>query len=143
MAINNMTYKNGKIYSIRNTIDDDIYVGSTTQPLCKRMAAHKNNSKFKPHYKLYTKMDEVGLDNFYIELIEKYPCENKEELRKREGFFIREMGTLNSCIAGRSKKDWTIDNHEHVLEQKNNIIKTIKIYLVQKRKNIETRIKMK
>ena len=46
MAINNMTYKNGKIYCIRNTIDDDIYVGSTTQLLCKRMAGHRNNMKF-------------------------------------------------------------------------------------------------
>ena len=118
MAINNMTYKNGKIYCIRNSADDDIYVGSTTQPLCKRMAAHKNKLKFKPHYKLYMKMAEIGLDNFYIELIENCPCENKEELRKREGFFIREMGTLNSCIAGRSKKDWTIENHEHLVEQR-------------------------
>lgn len=118
MAINNMTYKNGKIYSIRNTVDDDIYVGSTTQPLCKRMAAHKNKFKFKPHYKLYMKMAEIGLDNFYIELIENCPCENKEELRKREGFFIREMGTLNSCIAGRSQKDWTIENNEHVVEHR-------------------------
>ena len=69
--------------------------------------------------------------------------ENKEELRKREGFFIREMGTLNSCIAGRSKKDWTIENHEHVVEQKNNIMQTIRKHLVRQTKNIEIRIKMK
>ena len=31
-----MDYNNGKIYSIRNTIDNDVYVGSTTQPLSKR-----------------------------------------------------------------------------------------------------------
>jgi group I intron endonuclease len=116
MAINNMTYQNGKIYCIRNTIDDDIYVGSTTQLLCKRMAAHRVKIKIKPHYKLYLKMVEVGLDNFYIELIENYPCENKEELRKREGFFIREMGTLNSRIAGRSVGDYFIEHREKIKE---------------------------
>ena len=50
-------------------------------------------------------MVDVGLDKFYIELVENCSCENKEELRTREGFFIREMGTLNSCIAGRSKQN--------------------------------------
>ena len=29
-------YKNGKIYSVRNTVNDDIYISSTTQPLSKR-----------------------------------------------------------------------------------------------------------
>ena len=123
-----------KIYSIRNTVDDSIYVGSTTQPLCKRMAGHRNKLKYKPHYKLYQKMAEVGLDKFYIELIENCPCENKEELRKREGFFIREMGTLNSCIAGRSKKDWTIENNEHVVEHRKQYYADNKDILGQKSK---------
>ena len=50
-------FNKGKIYKITNDYNDDIYVGSTTQPLCKRMAAHKNKFKFKPHYKLYMKME--------------------------------------------------------------------------------------
>ena len=82
------------------------------------MAMHRNQMKFKPHYKLYLNMVDVGLDKFYIELVENCSCENKEELRTREGFFIREMGTLNSCIAGRSKQDWTIEKHEHVVDHR-------------------------
>ena len=31
-----MDYKNGKIYQILNNVNDDVYVGSTTQPLCKK-----------------------------------------------------------------------------------------------------------
>ena len=116
MAINNMTYKNGKIYCIRNIIDDDIYVGSTTQLLCKRMAEHRNKMKATPQYKLYMKMVDVGLDKFYIELIENYPCDNREELRKREGFYIREMGTLNNCIAGRTKTEYFIEHREKITE---------------------------
>ena len=48
MAENNQKdYKNGKIYCIRNNINDDIYVGSTTQPLSKRMAWHRDAAKNK------------------------------------------------------------------------------------------------
>ena len=99
-------YKNGKIYCIRNNITDDIYVGSTTQPLCKRMAKHRGDSKreIKMHYMLYSKFNEIGIENFYIELIEDCPCESLEQLRKREGNYIREMGKLNHQIAGRTQK---------------------------------------
>ena len=47
MAQNSKDYKNGKIYCIRNNIDDNIYVGSTTQPLSKRMALHRQSARIK------------------------------------------------------------------------------------------------
>ena len=34
-------YQHGKIYSIRNNINDDIYIGSTTTTLCNRMVKHR------------------------------------------------------------------------------------------------------
>ncbi len=111
-----MDYNNGKIYSIRNTIDNDVYVGSTTQPLSKRFFWHRQGMKCKKsyNYKLYQKMRELGEDNFYIELIELYPCKSKEELRRREGEITRDKGTLNAYIAGRTKKEYykeTIDEY--------------------------------
>ena len=92
-----MDYKNGKIYKILNTIDDDCYVRSTCQPLSTRMAKHRMdmNSNVKKDRKLYIKMHELGIDKFYIELIEDCPCENKEQLRKKEGEYIRQLSTLN------------------------------------------------
>ena len=57
-----------------------------------------------------------GVDNFYIELVEEYPCENIEQLRQREGHYIREFGTLNRNIAGRSKEEWTAENIDHKKE---------------------------
>ena len=98
-----MTYQNGKLYCIRNHIDDDVYIGSTTQLLCKRMVKHRHEMKRKPDMKVYSKMNELGVEKFYIVQIENCPCVNKEELLKREGHFIREMGTLNSSIVGRTK----------------------------------------
>ena len=111
-------FKNGKIYCIRNTVDDDIYVGSTTQPLSKRMSKHRCDVKgYKQNRKLYAKMNELGIDSFYIELIEEYPCDNVEQLRKREGHFIREISTLNQHVAGRSGADWYAE-HKDILKEK-------------------------
>jgi len=56
------------------------------------------------HGKIYDLMREIGKDTFYIELLELYPCNGREELRAREGYYIRERGTLNMVIAGRSQK---------------------------------------
>ena len=49
-------------------------------------------------------MHELGVSNFYIELLENYTCNYIYELRAREGHFIREHGTLNNKIAGRTPK---------------------------------------
>ena len=38
-------YENGKISCIRNNIDDDIYVGHTTQALSQRMEKHRSDAK--------------------------------------------------------------------------------------------------
>ena len=112
-------FKNVKIYSIRNTEDDDIYVGSTTQPLSKRMSKHRCDVKgYKQNRKLYAKMNELGIDSFYIELIEEYPCDNVEQLRKREGHFIRLMGTLNSLVAGQTDKEYKENSKERLSEAK-------------------------
>ena len=113
-----MDYNNGKIYQLLNNVNDEVYIGSTTQPLCKRLYCHKSHSKEYGTSKLYQSMRTIGKDNFYIELIELYPCNSKEELSAREGHFIRERGTLNQIIAGRTRNEYLIDNKEHIKEQK-------------------------
>ena len=100
-------YQDGKIYKVVNKLNSEIYVGSTTLDLEKRMIKHKCDAKQRPHLsKFYTYMSELGIDDFDIELIEKCPCENKEELRKREGEIIQEMATLNQRIAGRTTAEY-------------------------------------
>ena len=41
-------YSKGKIYCIRNSLNDDIYIGSTCQTLRQRMALHRYDS-IKPN----------------------------------------------------------------------------------------------
>ena len=107
-------YQKGKIYQIKNTIDDDIYVGSTISPLNRRMVKHKYDAKRLQHKPLYQKMNEYGFDKFFIDVIEEYPCNSKLELLAREGYWIRERGTLNKQIAGRRFKEWVDDNREYL-----------------------------
>ena len=66
-------YIEGKIYKILNTIDDEIYVGSTVQKLSTRLAHHRSHTKFEVKHKINQHMIDVGVENFYIELIENCP----------------------------------------------------------------------
>ena len=137
MGESSRNYQNGKIYCIRNNIDDDIYVGSTTQPLSKRMAWHRQSTKkeAKKHYKLYQKMNEVGIDNFYIELFEKYPCDSKEELFRKEGEVMRELKPiLNSKIQGRTLEEWLDDNKEYLTQERKNRYERNKDQILEKKK---------
>ena len=107
-------YKRGKIYTIRCRDDDSlVYVGSTIQPLAKRIGAHRKDKKCS----LYQFVD-GDWDNFYIELYEDFSCDNKEQLEKREGEVIREIATINRFIAGRDNKQRYQDNRDKILEQK-------------------------
>ena len=112
---NTKDYSQGKIYCIRNHINDDIYIGSTCQTLSQRMALHRYDS-IKPkcqNTKIYSHMSENGRDNYYIELIEDYPCENTYQLKKREGELIREMKpALNINIPSRTNQEYRQEETE-------------------------------
>ncbi len=113
-------YQNGKIYTIRNLTDKGlVYVGSSCQKLCARWMDHKSRCKQTKyhHIKLYEVMNDMGVDDFFIELYEEFPCQNKEQLTKREGEVIREIGTLNQVIVGRSSKEYFQENKELILEK--------------------------
>jgi hypothetical protein len=110
-----MDYQNGKIYSIRSPHIEDYYIGSTCQLLCKRFAVHKRQYKaciFTTAKQLF----DLGIDDCYIELIENYPCNNKEELRKREGELQRlhKDNIVNIRIEGRKHKEYYEDNKERI-----------------------------
>ena len=105
-----MDYKNGKIYKITDIGYNKMYIGSTTQPLHKRFYEHKINYKnWKDgKYKKTTSFnlfDEFGIENCKIELIEECPCENREQLHKKEGEHIKNNVCVNKLIAGRTRQE--------------------------------------
>jgi len=104
-------YKNSKIYCIRSHQTDKIYIGSTTQTLAQRLAAHRKNFKCYPNGKTsYTTSFKIlEYKDAYIELICNCPCNNVEELRRIEGKYIREKNCVNKFIAGRTDKEYYQD----------------------------------
>ena len=89
-------YTNVRMYKILKPLDDDVCVGSAVESLSQRMARLRDSMKRKPHFKSYKHTAHVGFENCYIELIEEYQCECKDELRAKEGTCIRRLGTLNA-----------------------------------------------
>ena len=115
-------YSKGKIYLIRNTVNDLLYVGSTCQTVAQRMTEHRSRAKNTvKNGPIYTAMRELGVDKFYIEWHSDYPCERGDQLTKREGEVMRELGTLkngyNDRQAGRSDAECYKDNAESVKER--------------------------
>jgi len=105
-------YNNGKIYCIRSPNTDLIYIGSTCQKLSQRIAEHRN--QIKKTNRASKIIFEYG--DAYIELLENYSCNNKEELLKKEGEYIRNNNCCNKYISGRTHKEYRLNNKEKLLE---------------------------
>ena len=143
-----MDYSKAKIYQIWNTKDNELYIGATCQPLSKRMVEHRKATKHpkKKNNMLYQKMNEFGKSCFFIELILECPVENIEQLRKIEGAYIKQYGTLNMTIAGRNRQEWYEDNKErederikqYNVENKEKILEQKKQYIIRNKEKVRT-----
>jgi hypothetical protein len=148
-------YKNGKIYVIRNHVNDLIYVGSTIQGLAERMGGHRATLKQNKilSTKIYKAFYEIGIEHFYIELIEDCPCETREQLLRREGYYIREYDSFkngyNGLIAGQTVKEYREANKKIIAEKfkiyhannKEKIVGKQKIYYDNNKERIYKHIK--
>lgn len=117
-------YQNGKIYSLRSYQTDDIYIGSTTQSLALRKGGHQRDYKRYSNgkYHFVTSFNIIKFDDCYIELIEKYSCNSKNELEKREGELIRERDCVNKIVVGRTPKEYKKkyrDENKQKISEKN------------------------
>jgi len=115
-------YSKGKIYTIRSFQCDKYYIGSTIQKLSDRLAGHKRhfNEWINGTYNYVTSYEILKYDDCYIELLEGYPCNNRDELKRYEGQKIREFKNecCNKYIAGRTRKEYNNDNKEIISEKK-------------------------
>lgn len=117
---NKKNYTFGKIYKVEPVCehdDKDVYYGSTTQTLSKRMGVHRGKYKLykegKQHkYSIFDIFDKFGVDNCKIYLVEDFPCERKEQLEKREGEIIRTNKCVNRTVAGRTPQDYREENRQ-------------------------------
>lgn len=91
-------FENGKIYKITSS-GGLAYIGSTCLPLKTRFRLHLQRGKN------YSVAIHLGQPDIKIELIEKYPCNNHEELIKRERYWTEMMECCNKRRPYRSRKE--------------------------------------
>ena len=105
-------YANGTIYKLVDIAYTKCYVGSTCEKLSARMAKHRLKYKLYQEgrspdkYTSFILFDEFGLDNVKIELIESFPCDNRDSVRKREGEYIRSECCVNKHYPNRTKSEY-------------------------------------
>ena len=122
-----VNYSNGKIYKIWDNGYNMCYVGSTTQSLSKRLETHR--SDYKKHLRgeynyvsVFEVFNEYGVENCKIELVEKFSCNDKEELHAREGQHQQDCVCVNKRVAGRQRQQYREDNKDTLKEKRKEYI---------------------
>jgi hypothetical protein len=137
-------YNTAMIYTIRSPYTEQYYIGSTTQILCRRFSDHKMNYKdyLDKTSNFITSFKILELGDAYIELLEDVNCENRNQLEKREGELIRlhKNNCVNKNIAGRTDKQYRLDNKDkavqYKIDNKDKIVKQIKQYYNDNKESI-------
>ena len=93
------TYENAKIYIIQSDLTPQVYVGSTTMSLSKRLSCHKSMHRRKVQNISTSSI--LDLDpNPRIELLEQMPSNcTKKQMLQRERHYIESYGDL--CVNER------------------------------------------
>ena len=111
-------YKDGKIYKIVCNNTGLTYYGSTCEKrLSRRLVKHRSNySDYlkDPKNNFCTSFKVLEGDNYNIVLVENYPCESNELLKRRERFYIENNECVNRNIPTRTYKEYFQDNKERL-----------------------------
>ena len=76
----------------------------------------------KGYYTTFIIFDEFGVENCKIELIEQCSCENKDQLNKKEGEYIRELYCVNKVIPQRTAQEHYQDNWNEIRTHANEAV---------------------
>lgn len=113
-------YASGRIYKICSDLTDQVYIGSTTNQLSKRMATHRSNHRMclAGTYHRVTSFDILQHPDAKIILVENFPCDSKEQLNARERHWIETTpNCVNKCHPGRTGAEYRAANKD-VINQK-------------------------
>ena len=108
----------GFIYKIISNYTDRIYIGSTQKTLENRLSKHESdfNIHLSGRGRYLTSYEILILGDYEIELIEEYECETKNDLLKREGFYIKQNIDIvvNKVIPARTPSEYYRDNRVRI-----------------------------
>jgi len=115
-----INYENSKIYQLKNTTTNKIYIGSTTRDLKTRLREHKSlytsgKTKKEKSYLLFN-----DTDNVIIELLENVNCKNKKELHNRELHYIQSLECINKYNPTRDNKQYYQETKKALINYHNN-----------------------
>lgn len=119
----------GKIYIIRNSINNKVYIGQTTQSLNKRFNGHCCYSKSDRSVNMYIKraIHKYGRNNFSIELLEECSI---EDLNTREQYWINRYDSYNNgynlTLGGQDSNYFNLHRLEDTVD-----IKKFKEYIIE------------
>jgi hypothetical protein len=128
-----VNYAESKIYKIVGS--GLTYYGSSCAPtLAKRLAQHVDDYKRYKNgkYGYTTSFNIIELGDYTIVLVEKFPCESKDELHARERFYIENNDCVNKRIPNRTKVQYYKDNiiritaNQKIYDEKNKIATKLK-----------------
>ena len=111
-----VNYQNGKIYKLVCNISDNVYYGSTCSLLCQRKAHHNDDYRLfiNGERKYYlSAFHVIENEDYDIILVEKYPCNSKEELLKRERYYIDNNLCCNKYIPTRTNQEYKKDKNSN------------------------------
>jgi hypothetical protein len=77
----------------------------------------------------------LELTSAKIELVENCPCNSKEELLQREGYYIRNNNCVNKFIPDRTRKEYLETNKEKLKEYHKKYDETNKERIAERKKN--------
>jgi hypothetical protein len=127
----------GYIYIIRSKLTDDIYYGSTKEPLKSRFSKHKSQYKAfnrDGSQNYLASFDILKYADACIELVEEIEFEDKKELLEREAFYIKNNPCVNRIIPKQTWKERYEKNKDHIDAVAKEYRQTHKEELKEKRK---------
>lgn len=116
------------IYIIKNKLNDKVYIGKTSKSIEERFKVHKVDMKKYKNRKLYKAMNELGVENFYIEKLDE--TDSFETSSELEIKYIKKYDSYkngyNGNYGGEGKKLISEETWNEVLEY----VKTKKDFLI-------------
>jgi len=113
--MDNITY--ATIYKATDNTNGNVYYGSTTETVDERFQKHESVHKI---------CDGCGLSicsiirnrDYSVEIVERFPCEEKKVRLKREAYYITSFPCINKEVPGRTRKEYYEANKEYIQKRK-------------------------
>ena len=106
-------YQKSKIYKLWSPSKNLVYYGSTTETISRRLSKHLadfnryDNTTQKGYVNSFKILE---CPDYKIELVEDYPCNNRQQLCKKESEYIKTNECVNKCVAGRTAEEYYQDH---------------------------------